>query len=89
MSVLFALVVQALGSHWLQQESPLFNKKKGSFSNFHIHSKHHMKQAYDGSMASLLLVPCIGPSFLFSPQLLEELVNSFDCDRLSFSNTLF
>lgn len=41
-----------------------------------------MNQAYDRSMAFLLLVSCIGPSSFSSPQLLKELMYSFHCDGL-------
>lgn len=82
-SVLFALIIQALGSHWLQQQALYSTKKKGSSSKLHIRSKHHMNPAYDSSVASLSLVPCIGSASFSSPQLLKELMHGFDCDRLT------
>lgn len=59
-------------------------RKKGHLPNdTFIHSKHHMNLAYDvSSMASLLLVSCIGSASFSSLQLLKELMYGFDSDRL-------
>lgn len=77
-SALFALIIQALGSHWLQREA-LFIQQRKKVSSL---SSHTFKAPYDSSLASSLLVSCTGSASFLGPQLLEELVYGFDCDCL-------